>query len=63
MTKSMENTLNGKGSAVNIPKIIFDPNTVPQAEEPKLNKYGLDLIPGLLKLHYEFDGTHKIIKM
>ena len=28
-----------------------------------LNKYGLDLIPELLKLHYEFDGTHKIIKM
>ena len=28
-----------------------------------LNKYGLGLIPGLLKLHYEFDGTHKIIKM
>jgi bacillithiol synthase len=28
-----------------------------------LNKYGLGLIPELLKLHYEFDGTHKIIKM
>jgi bacillithiol synthase len=28
-----------------------------------LNKYGLNLISDLLKLHYEFDGTHKIIKM
>jgi bacillithiol synthase len=28
-----------------------------------LNKYGLGLISDLLKLHYEFDGTHKIIKM
>jgi bacillithiol synthase len=28
-----------------------------------LNKYGLDLIPDLLKQHYEFDGTHKIIKL
>ncbi|WP_079508339.1 bacillithiol biosynthesis cysteine-adding enzyme BshC [Mesobacillus jeotgali] len=27
------------------------------------NKYGLNLISELLKLHYEFDGTHKIIKM
>ena len=28
-----------------------------------LNKYGLDLIKELLKLHYKFDGTHKIIKL
>ncbi|MGV2942114.1 bacillithiol biosynthesis cysteine-adding enzyme BshC [Mesobacillus sp. LC4] len=28
-----------------------------------LNKYGLDLIPDLLKLDFEFDGTHKIIKL
>lgn len=28
-----------------------------------LNKYGLDLISELLKLDYEFDGTHKIIKL
>jgi bacillithiol synthase len=28
-----------------------------------LNKYGLNLISDLLKLEYEFDGTHKIIKM
>jgi bacillithiol biosynthesis cysteine-adding enzyme BshC len=28
-----------------------------------LNKYGLSLIPELLKLQYEFNGTHKIIKM
>ena len=41
--KSKENTLNGKGSAVKTPKIIFDPLTTPQVEEPKLNKYGLDL--------------------
>ncbi|RSD28118.1 bacillithiol biosynthesis cysteine-adding enzyme BshC [Mesobacillus subterraneus] len=28
-----------------------------------LNRYGLSLVPDLLKLHYEFDGTHKIIKL
>ncbi len=39
----MEKTLNGKGSADSNPKIIFNPNTAVQAEEPKLNKYGFDL--------------------
>ena len=28
-----------------------------------LNKYGLNFVSDLLALHYEFDGTHKIIKM
>lgn len=28
-----------------------------------LNKYGINLIPDLLKLNYSFDGTHKIIKL
>jgi bacillithiol synthase len=28
-----------------------------------LNKYGLELVPELLKLQYRFDGTHKIIKL
>jgi bacillithiol synthase len=28
-----------------------------------LNKYGLNIISDLLGLHYEFDGSHKIIKM
>lgn len=28
-----------------------------------LNKHGLGLIKSLLKLHYEFDGTHKIINI
>ncbi|WP_123803423.1 hypothetical protein [Flavivirga aquatica] len=35
--------MNGKGSAVQIPKIVFDPKTTPEAEEPRFNKYGLDL--------------------
>lgn len=28
-----------------------------------LNKYGLELIPDLLRLDFDFDGTHKIIKL
>lgn len=48
--KSMENTLNGKGSAVQIPKIIFDPHTTPKAESATFNSYGLDLTnPDFLK--------------
>ena len=43
--KIKEKVLNGKGLAVekDFPRIEFNPDTVPQAEEPKLNKYGLDL--------------------
>ncbi|WP_346882358.1 hypothetical protein [uncultured Algibacter sp.] len=41
--KSMEKTLNGKGSAIQMQKIVFDPDKIPQVEEAKLNKYGLDL--------------------
>lgn len=39
----MEKTLDSKGSAISNPKIVFDPNTAIQIEEPKLNKYGFDL--------------------
>jgi hypothetical protein len=43
--KIKEKSLNGKGVAElkEIPRIIFNPDTVPQVEESKLNKYGLDL--------------------
>jgi len=43
--KINEKSLNGKGTAEvkDFPRIIFNPDTVPQAEEPKLNKYGFDL--------------------
>jgi len=43
--KIKEKVLNGKEIAVEkeFPRIEFNADTVPQAEEPKLNKYGLDL--------------------
>ena len=40
----MEKTLDSKGSAIPNPKITFNPNTAVQVKEPKLNKYGFDLI-------------------
>ncbi len=43
--KTNEKSLNGKGTAEvkDFPRIIFNPDTIPQVEEPKLNKYGFDL--------------------
>jgi len=40
-----QKSLNGKGTAElkKFPQIVFNPDTAPQVEEPKLNKYGLDL--------------------